>query len=155
MIYTFLVVIACVARASYAVSTSTGFPNEHIPSADDLQTIDHFPNWKLVLLTQAAEQQGARCLDGTAPGYYIERGSGTGVGKWMIHWQGGGWCTSEADCVGRSHGDLGSSKNYNSTADKNHILPVNILQNTFSDRARCIAQLRPASSFPLSGSAVS
>ena len=28
--------------------------------------------------------------------------------------------------------------------------PVNIVQNTFSDRARCIAQLRPGSSFPLS-----
>ena len=28
--------------------------------------------------------------------------------------------------------------------------PVEILQNTFSDRTRCIAQLRPGSSFPLS-----
>ena len=111
MIYTFLV-IACVARASYAISTSTGFPNEHIPSADDLQTIDHFPNWKLVLLTQAAEEQGARCLDGTAPGYYIERGSGTGVGKFMIHWQGGGWCTSEANCFARSHERHMGTSNY-------------------------------------------
>ena len=39
-----------------------------------------------------------------------------------------------------------------SAADPGNLLgtPVNILQNTFSDRARCVAQLRPGSSFLLS-----
>ena len=35
-------------------------------------------------------------------------------------------------------------------SDWEKVWPVNILRNTFSDRARCIAQLRPGSSFLLS-----
>ena len=59
--------------------------NERLTSDSDLVSVaaDQFPSWKLVLLTEAARTTGAVCLDGTAPGYYIERGSGTGADKWM------------------------------------------------------------------------
>ena len=49
------------------------------------------------------------CLDGSAPGYYLRRGSGASESKWILHLQGGAWCGDEADCLGRSKTALGSS----------------------------------------------
>jgi len=62
-------------------------------------------------LTDAAKH-GAVCLDGTASAYYYRAGFGSGVDKWYIHHQGGGWCESIDDCYKRSKTDLGSSANY-------------------------------------------
>jgi len=70
-----------------------------------------------VLLTEAARTKGALCLDGTAPAYYLKKGSGTGLRKWYIHHEGGGWCSSLPDCYGRSQTNLGSSKTYPPTAN--------------------------------------
>lgn len=73
------------------------------------------------------------CLDGSAPLYYHQPGSGSGKDKWYIHHevgekgafgpkerclcvlklraraQGGGWCYNLADCAGRAKGALGST----------------------------------------------
>jgi hypothetical protein len=56
-------------------------------------------------------QYGAACLDGSVPGYYVRRPApgSPNENKWKIHFQGGGWCTSASDCLGRSHSLLGSS----------------------------------------------
>ena len=71
----------------------------------------------------------AACLDGTAPLYYHQPGTGDGVDKWYansprqripflltsrcpcryIHHEGGGWCYNLADCAGRAKGALGST----------------------------------------------
>ena len=51
----------------------------------------------------------AACLDGTAPLYYHEPGTGSGADKWYIHHEGGGWCYNLADCAGRAKGALGST----------------------------------------------
>lgn len=59
--------------------------------------------------------QGARCLDGSPSGYYYQYGSGTGLNKWVINFQGGGVCESESTCTDRSEGDLGSSKSWGKT----------------------------------------
>ena len=61
--------------------------------------------------------QGAVCLDGSAPGYYIGRGSGSGTDKWILHQEGGAWCNTTADCLERSRGVLGSSSYWNSSVD--------------------------------------
>lgn len=71
----------------------------------------------LVLLKEAAEQSGAKCLDGSAPGYYYRQGSGDGAKKWYIHHEGGGWCTDLDDCLGRSKTSLGSSASFPATAN--------------------------------------
>ena len=63
-------------------------------------------------LTDAAKNKGAVCLDGSPSAYYLSPGSGAGADKWYIHMQGGGWCRSLKDCLGRSTTDLGSSKGY-------------------------------------------
>ena len=87
-----------------------------VPSAKAHATVS-YDSWKLVLLQKAADDRGAVCLDGSAPGYYIERGSGAGVDKWMIHIQGGGWCTSLEACAGRAKTALGSSASFATDRD--------------------------------------
>jgi len=69
------------------------------------------------LLTDAANSIGSVCLDGSPAAYYFSQGSGDGATKWFLHHQGGGYCTSLADCYSRSQGSLGSSKNYPPTTD--------------------------------------
>jgi len=62
-------------------------------------------------LTEAAEApKYAKCLDGSPALYYWRKGTGTGVNKWYIHQQGGGWCYDLKSCVSRSQGRLGSTK---------------------------------------------
>ena len=56
--------------------------------------------------------QGAVCLDGSAPGYYIGKGSGSGANKWILHQEGGGWCNTTSNCLARSKTWLGSSLNW-------------------------------------------
>ena len=65
-----------------------------------------------VNLSSYVETTGARCLDGTPAVYYFRKGVGSGANKWYIHHQGGGWCESWDDCLGRSKGGLGSSHGY-------------------------------------------
>lgn len=73
-----------------------------------------------VLLTQAVQEHGAMCLDGSPAALYLRPGSGTGLLKWFIHHQGGGWCESLDLCLDRSRQSgatsLGSSKGYPPTA---------------------------------------
>ena len=54
----------------------------------------------------------AVCLDGTPGAYYHSPGSGAGSRKWYVHMEGGGWCRSTHDCLGRSSSSLGSSSGY-------------------------------------------
>jgi hypothetical protein len=69
--------------------------------------------WDLVLLTEAAKT-GAVCLDGSPGGYYIRRGMPQNK-RWVIFFEGGGWCTDEQSCAGRAKGHLGSSTTWNQT----------------------------------------
>ncbi|XP_020172969.1 pectin acetylesterase 5 isoform X2 [Aegilops tauschii subsp. strangulata] len=62
-----------------------------------------------VSLLASAQEKGAFCLDGTPPGYHLQRGSGDGSGSWLVHLEGGGWCSTVKDCSGRRMSVLGSS----------------------------------------------
>lgn len=55
------------------------------------------------------------CLDGSPPGYFIGKGSGSGANKWILHQEGGGWCHTTENCLDRSKTDLGSSNNWKSS----------------------------------------
>ena len=62
-----------------------------------------------------------KCLDGSLPAIYWKEG--TEKNKFILYFEGGGWCGSadgsEAalkDCHGRSKTDLGSSKKYPDSA---------------------------------------
>ncbi|CAI7879260.1 unnamed protein product [Closterium sp. NIES-53] len=64
----------------------------------------------LVLLPPS--KYGARCLDGSPPGFYHRQGHGTGANKWLIYLQGGGWCYSVTGCSFRATTVLGSTRFY-------------------------------------------
>ncbi|XP_065859922.1 pectin acetylesterase 6-like [Euphorbia lathyris] len=61
-------------------------------------------------LIQGADSKGAVCLDGTLPGYHLDRGSGSGQNSWLIQLEGGGWCNDIRSCVYRKTSRRGSSK---------------------------------------------
>ncbi|KAG5061804.1 hypothetical protein JHK85_002987 [Glycine max] len=61
-------------------------------------------------LIQGADSKGAVCLDGTVPGYHLDRGFGSGADSWLIHLEGGGWCNTIRNCVYRKNTRRGSSK---------------------------------------------
>ncbi|XP_062181451.1 pectin acetylesterase 5-like isoform X2 [Phragmites australis] len=61
-------------------------------------------------LVRRAEEKGALCLDGSAPGYHLQTGSGSGSRSWLIHLEGGGWCRNLKSCASRKRSMLGSSR---------------------------------------------
>ena len=49
------------------------------------------------ILTDAPASHNARCLDGSPPGYYMRYASAPeNATKYVVYFQGGGWCTSAA-----------------------------------------------------------
>ncbi|GJP42050.1 hypothetical protein CLOM_g1646 [Closterium sp. NIES-68] len=62
---------------------------------------------------------GAKCLDGSPPGYYFRPGVGEGRLKWHIYLPGGGWCIGESDCEARSKDYLGRSSAWASSVTGN------------------------------------
>jgi O-palmitoleoyl-L-serine hydrolase len=91
--------VALLALSSLAAATNVVPPN----------------NATLVLLEDAAKSLGAVCLDGSPAAYYIRKEAETT--KFYVHQEGGGWCSSDEDCLSRSHGSLGSSKGYAAVKD--------------------------------------
>ncbi|CAI5481385.1 unnamed protein product [Closterium sp. Yama58-4] len=65
---------------------------------------------RLVLLRN--NSFGAKCLDGSPPGYYIRRGRGAGGANWHVHLPVGGWCGDERSCTRRSLNPLGSTTHW-------------------------------------------
>jgi hypothetical protein len=63
------------------------------------------------LLKLLDPRSGASCLDGTPGGFYL-RPSKTNSPNWIVHFQGGGWCLDEQDCLERSKTDFGSSAHW-------------------------------------------
>ncbi|KAA0163629.1 hypothetical protein FNF31_02790 [Cafeteria roenbergensis] len=101
-----LTLLAAAALAATA-ATASGVCNAHFGPATGVADEDA----TAVFLTDAAKSDGAVCLDGTPGAYYFRPGL-PGVNKWYIHHQGGGWCESPEDCLGRSKTNLGSSSKY-------------------------------------------
>ncbi|XP_042428825.1 pectin acetylesterase 8-like isoform X1 [Zingiber officinale] len=61
-------------------------------------------------LLESAVDQGAVCLDGSPPAYHFSPGFDSGANNWLVHMEGGGWCTSIQDCLARKDTFRGSSK---------------------------------------------
>ena len=62
------------------------------------------------ILTDAPAIHNARCLDGSPPGYYMRYASAPeNATKYVVYFQGGGWCTSAPDCHARAATSMGSS----------------------------------------------
>ncbi|THU69520.1 hypothetical protein C4D60_Mb08t15260 [Musa balbisiana] len=61
-------------------------------------------------LLEGAVDEGAVCLDGSPPAYHFSPGFGSGMNNWLVHMEGGGWCTNVQDCQSRRDTFRGSSK---------------------------------------------
>nr|XP_009771153.1 PREDICTED: uncharacterized protein LOC104221731 [Nicotiana sylvestris] len=75
---------------------------------------DYFSSQCTILIVNttilhSAIEKGAVCLDGSPPAYLIDRGSGYGVNNWLIHIEGGGWCSTISECIKRTGTRYGSS----------------------------------------------
>ena len=69
-------------------------------------------NWTKVIMTEAVDTHGARCLDGGPGGFYISppaAATSDPNARWLVFHQGGGWCGSPENCLSRSKTALGSS----------------------------------------------
>ncbi|CAI5984807.1 unnamed protein product [Closterium sp. NIES-65] len=67
-------------------------------------------SWQPELTLLANNSYGARCLDGSPPGYYFRPGSGEGADAWHVHLPMGGWCFNLSTCADRAKTFLGSSR---------------------------------------------
>lgn len=74
-----------------------------------LRRSSRMPEPVALTLLAGAREKGAVCLDGTPPGYHLIRGSGSGSNSWLVHLEGGGWCSTVKDCSNRRMSQLGSS----------------------------------------------
>jgi hypothetical protein len=69
---------------------------------------------RVVFGNATAAALGARCLDGSASGYYV-RLSASNSTRWLMYLQGGGLCVEPVDCLARVKNGLGSSKYWAAT----------------------------------------
>merc|ERR1719174_1453058 len=53
----------------------------------------------LVMLPQEYASKGGRCLDGSRAGYYYSPPASGSSSLWNIFLEGGGGCSSKADCI--------------------------------------------------------
>ncbi|KAK4273356.1 hypothetical protein QN277_021775 [Acacia crassicarpa] len=60
-------------------------------------------------LIQNAAAKGAVCLDGSLPGYHLDKGYGSRANSWLVNLEGGGWCNNVKTCVYRKKTRRGSS----------------------------------------------
>lgn len=63
-------------------------------------------------MTCGLESEQALCLDGSRFMYFIRPGDPQ---KWLVFFQGGGWCWNVTDCAARAKTSLGSSSSWPST----------------------------------------
>ncbi|KAL3839530.1 hypothetical protein ACJIZ3_024121 [Penstemon smallii] len=76
-----------------------------------------------------AQTNSAFCLDGSVPGYHIRRGFGSGSKNWLLHVEGGGWCSTMSSCSARKRTKLGSSNHMELQVQFFGILSHDPLQN--------------------------
>jgi len=68
-----------------------------------------------ITVLQSAVAKGAVCLDGSPPAYHLQRGFGSGANSWIVHLEGGGWCSDIQSCSDRARTALGSSQHMGNT----------------------------------------
>eukprot|EP00250_Pteridium_aquilinum_P014029 c21730_g1_i1 orf=91-1458(+) len=89
-------------QGSISLWVSLEQPDFFRPSADETLFVHR-------TIVEGAVAKGAVCLDGSPPAYHLDRGKGLGVNNWLIHLEGGGWCSTSKTCLLRSGTRLGSS----------------------------------------------
>ena len=65
-----------------------------------------------ILPAQLVETLGARCMDGSAAGYYWRQGEGENASKVVAYIQGGGECRTESECIAWHDGHASNSSQW-------------------------------------------
>jgi len=100
-----------VEQKELAVSSGGGIPREPNTDAYFMKT-------------------GAVCIDGSPAGYYfLPAADPKNKNDWQLYFEGGGWCYDEEDCLGRSAGNLGSSKKWPASKGGGGIIDSNCANN--------------------------
>ena len=86
-------------------------------------------NYTKVLLTSAAKDFGAVCLDGTPVPLYLRAGNGADASKIILFFEGGGWGESDVDNLVRAGSPLGSSHFNVTTYENRDLLDANCINN--------------------------
>jgi len=77
----------------------------------------------LITLPDAVTKMGAMCLDGSPAAYYFRPATkAENADKWVMMFQGGGWCYNEEFCAERTTYSRGSSDKMDPTLDCTGIL---------------------------------
>ncbi|KAG0452272.1 hypothetical protein HPP92_026051 [Vanilla planifolia] len=76
---------------------------------DDGITDVGVPHFVPITLIGSAAAKGAVCMDGSLPGYHLDKGFGSGGNSWLVQLEGGGWCNDINSCLYRKKSRRGSS----------------------------------------------
>lgn len=89
---------------------------------------------------QLADEVGAKCLDGSRPGFYFAPASTAAANtSWVLYIKGGGWCYDEKSCLGRAATELGNATMFPSTFEFSGMMDSNASVNpTFYDFNRVV-----------------
>ena len=105
----FMVVILCLIKSS------------PLAVAVDILGSNVQPVPGIVGYLKYVDHREAKCMDGSQSAYYLSSGFGSGSNKWLIFFQGGGWCYDIERCCTRLRTRLGSSLKYAKQMDMNQV----------------------------------
>lgn len=108
--YCFCIVDIVLSRSAFGFEDSTHYYNNYVEERIHGMLSSSSPLMVPLTLIEGADSKGAVCLDGTLPGYHLDRGYGSGANSWLIQLEGGGWCNTIRNCVFRKTTRRGSSR---------------------------------------------
>ncbi|KAL2509521.1 Pectin acetylesterase 5 [Forsythia ovata] len=121
--------IAAVTLAVLLLTFTLSIISDSRTNANTNTHTDTISEWVPFTPLSKAQQNAAFCLDGSAPGYHMQRGFGSGSDSWLLHIEGGGWCNTISSCSSRKRTALGSSKYMDHQVQFSGLLSCNPLQN--------------------------
>ncbi|KAL2485226.1 Pectin acetylesterase 5 [Abeliophyllum distichum] len=121
--------IAAVTFAVLLLTFTLSIISDSRTNANTNTNTDTISEWVPFTPLSKAQQNAAFCLDGSAPGYHMQRGFGSGSDSWLLHIEGGGWCNTISSCSSRKRTALGSSKYMDHQVQFSGLLSCNPLQN--------------------------
>lgn len=83
---------------SAQVEPASQHPEAHLCKSDDSFRY-YLPN-----------SSNAKCIDGSRPAFYLRKGKDSGKSRWIVYFEGGGWCFDANACYQRSLTNYGTSK---------------------------------------------
>ncbi|CAA2975032.1 pectin acetylesterase 5-like [Olea europaea subsp. europaea] len=121
--------IAAVILAVLLLTFTLSIISDSRTNTNPISNTDTVSEWVPFTPLSKAQQNAAFCLDGSVPGYHMQRGFGSGSDSWLLHIEGGGWCNTISSCSSRKRTALGSSKYMDHQVQFSGLLSCNPLQN--------------------------